>query len=88
VSPPVARGAVGVCGWRCQIGAKDDHGFVRRSGASAWAGRIGAGRWTLPDRSNSPSRSAQFTPAGTADSTGGIITGAAHMIRKLSPAVG
>jgi hypothetical protein len=32
-----------VCGCLCQIGAKDDHGFVRRSGGSAWTGRIGNG---------------------------------------------
>src|SRR5258707_6754845 len=34
---------LGVCGCMCQIGAKDDHGFVRRSGGSAWTGRIGNG---------------------------------------------
>jgi hypothetical protein len=32
-----------VCGWRCQIRAKDDQGFVRRGGGSAWTGRIGNG---------------------------------------------
>jgi hypothetical protein len=46
-----SRRRVGVCGWLCQIHAKDDHGFVRRGGGLARTGRIGAGWWTLPGRS-------------------------------------
>jgi hypothetical protein len=85
VSDAVARGA----GWACAAGyakyvPKMIMGFVRRGGALAWADRIGAGRWTPPDRPNSPTRPAQLTPGGSADSTGGIITEAAHMIGKLS----
>ncbi len=43
VASGCTRRRVGVGGWRCQIRAEDDHGFVRRSGGSAWTGRIGNG---------------------------------------------